>query len=164
MIVIRQNITIGICISNPTSQCGYLLKILYRNAKLCFINVVHIRSPNSTLRSYGKERPVPKVMFMRMTEILNNTTAFCRLKAGCRAGRGGGMSFYIWHKRVLKWRENELWKWCLPQILHLYINLWKNLKCYMLKLRNEFLNHWQFHEKSWLIFREWMSKIRNKEK
>lgn len=88
MIVLRQNITIGICISNPTSQCGYLLKILYRNAKLCFINVVHIRSPNSTFRSYGKERPVPKVMFMRMTEILTNTTAFCRLKGGCGAGWG----------------------------------------------------------------------------
>lgn len=99
MIVLRQNI---ICISNPTSKCGYLLKILHRNAKLRFINVVHIGWPNSTFRSYGKERPVPKVMFMRITEILSNTTTFCRLK------RGWGVSFYIWNKIVLKWRENEL--------------------------------------------------------
>lgn len=34
----------------------------------CFINVACIVLPNSTFRSYGKERPVPKIMFMRMTK------------------------------------------------------------------------------------------------
>lgn len=54
----------------------------------CFINVVHIGLPKSTFRSHGKkEKPVPKIMFMRMTEILSNTTAFCKLKKGERVSQ-----------------------------------------------------------------------------
>jgi len=48
-----------------------------------FTEVVHIGLPNSTRRSYGKERLEPKmIMFRRMTETLSSTTAFCRPKKG----------------------------------------------------------------------------------
>lgn len=49
-----------------------------------FINIVHTGLPKSTFRSRGKKKSVPKIMFMRMTEILSNTTVFCRLKKGER--------------------------------------------------------------------------------
>lgn len=68
MTVLRQNTTVSICISNPASKCGYLLKIFYRKAKL--FNVVYTGLPNSTFRSYGRERPVPQIRFMKMTEVL----------------------------------------------------------------------------------------------
>lgn len=47
-----------------------------------FIEVVHIGLANSTWRPYGKERLEPTIMFMRMTEILHSSTAFCRPKKG----------------------------------------------------------------------------------
>lgn len=79
MTVLRQNITIGICISNPTSKCGYPLKIVYGNAKLCFINIVHIGLPESTFSSHGKESLCQKSCLWEW-QILSNTTKFCKKK------------------------------------------------------------------------------------
>lgn len=48
----------------------------------CLINVVYMGLSNSTFRSYGKERPVPKIRFIKMTEVLSNTRALCRPEMG----------------------------------------------------------------------------------
>lgn len=59
--------------------------LFFENTEMlnCFINVLRNGLPNSTFRSCVRERPVPKITFMRMTEVLcNDTRAFCRPKRG----------------------------------------------------------------------------------
>lgn len=54
MTVLRQNITIGICISNPTNVV-ILWKCL-TDMPHYFINIVHTGLPKSTFRSRGKKK------------------------------------------------------------------------------------------------------------
>lgn len=112
------------------------MKILYRNVKLSFIIVVHIGLPNPTLRSYSKERPVPKIMiYMRMTENLSSPIAFYKPKGGGEEDSHGASCFH-WNKRILKQEKmsskNNV---CLKFFPHILI--YKKMKnVNILQLRN----------------------------